>query len=120
MENCENCGLPAWAVEGSGVSITIEEKGENRFQRTRKRTVWCHSQECAIQRLAIAKYGKDASKWPITLAQFRALNPLNQSSDARSSKRSRSSRKAKDLIWGASKAFPTAQNRSGRALESRA
>ena len=49
MNVCENCGLPKWAVSGQGLSITVEQKPENRYQRTRKRTVWCHSEECAVQ-----------------------------------------------------------------------
>jgi len=75
--DCENCGLPAWAVSGPGVKLTIEAKPENRFQqnqRARKRTVWCHNEECAIQTLAVSKYGPASHKWPITLAQFRAMN----------------------------------------------
>lgn len=69
---CENCGLPSWAVSGPGMSISIEDRPENRFQRTRRRTVWCHSEECAVQCLAISKYGRASHKWPITLAEFRA------------------------------------------------
>jgi len=73
---CENCGLPSWCVEGDGITIQIEAKAENKFQRTRKRTVWCHSDECAIQCLGLSKYGNDTSRWPITLSQFRATKPL--------------------------------------------
>jgi len=76
---CENCGLPAWAVTGAGISVSVETKPENRYRRTRKRTVWCHDDECAIQCLAVARYGRASSKWPITLAQFRATKPLAQS-----------------------------------------
>jgi len=73
MDNCENCGLPKWTVEGEGYSVVIEEKPENRFKRTRQRSVWCHSKECAVQCLAVAKYGRASHKWPVTLAQFRAM-----------------------------------------------
>src|SRR3954469_3346288 len=72
---CENCGLPSWAVSGPGVSITIEDRPENRFQRARKRTAWCHNQECAVQALAVSKYGRASNNWPMTLAQFRSMRP---------------------------------------------
>lgn len=52
---CENCGLPSWAVTGDGIVIEIEDKAENKFQRTRKRSAWCHSEECAIQCLGISR-----------------------------------------------------------------
>src|SRR5438128_1134153 len=104
---CENCGLPSWAVIGAGVSIAIEDRSENRFKRTRKRTVWCHNEECAIQCLAVARYGRASSKWPITLAQFRAMKPLEQIRlRTGTSKRTRASRKVKDLIWGMSETMP--------------
>jgi hypothetical protein len=74
---CENCGLPSWEVTSDGIVIEIEDNAENKFQRTRKRSVWCHSDECAIQTLMLSKYGKDTSRFPITLAQFRATKPLD-------------------------------------------
>jgi hypothetical protein len=77
MNNCENCGLPEWAVEGKGCSVVIEEKPENSYKRTRRRTVWCHSEECAVQALAISKYGRASHKWPVTLAQFRGIEELS-------------------------------------------
>ena len=73
MNNCENCGLPSWAVEGAGFPVKIEVKRENSFKRTRQRTVWCHSEECAIQTKAISKYGLNSWRWPITLGEFRAM-----------------------------------------------
>ena len=73
MEVCENCGLPAWAV-GPGYKVTIEVRPANKFKRrASKRTVWCHDRECAVQTLAIARYGLPTYRWPITLAQFRGL-----------------------------------------------
>ena len=72
-KRCENCGLPEWAVSGKGVAVKITVKPENRFKRASTKTVWCHDQECAIQTLAISKYGRASHKWPITLAQFRAM-----------------------------------------------
>lgn len=110
---CENCGLPSGSVKGDGVSLVIEATPENRFQRTRRRTVWCHSEECAIQCLAIAKYGLATHKWPITLAQFRATKPLSQQSTPRSG-RQRASRVAKDAVW----AMATAKSGSGSNAES--
>lgn len=73
MKHCENCGLPEWAVTGDGYEIVVEEKPENRFQRSRKRTVWCHSEECAIQMMGLSKYGRETRNWPVTLAQLRPL-----------------------------------------------
>ena len=63
---CENCGLPSWAIGGPGVSITIHDQPENRYQKTRKRTAWCHNAECAVQALAVSKYGRASHRWPIT------------------------------------------------------
>jgi hypothetical protein len=111
---CENCGLPSWAVSGPGVTITMQDQPENRFQRTRKRTAWCHNEECAVQALAVSKYGRASHKWPMTLAQFRAMRPLEQSGDS-TPKRVRASRRAKDLVW----TMPTAKNDESMSLESR-
>jgi hypothetical protein len=57
MEICENCGLPAWAVSGLGFKIRIEI-GPRKFRRASKRTVWCHDEECAVQTLAVSRYGR--------------------------------------------------------------
>jgi hypothetical protein len=118
--SCENCGLPVWAVSGPGMSITIHDQAENRFQRTRTRTVWCHDDECAVQCLAISKYGRATHKWPITLAQFRATKPLEQfrAQPAGTQKRTRASRKAKDLVWGTSTPMATAKTVKAASLES--
>jgi hypothetical protein len=70
---CHGCGLPE---NGKGRDLTITVKPENGFQRTRKTQVWVCSNECAWQTLAIARYGNAPSRWPVTLAQFRAANPL--------------------------------------------
>jgi muramoyltetrapeptide carboxypeptidase LdcA involved in peptidoglycan recycling len=100
VNTCENCGLASWSVTSEGVTIQIQDKPENRFQRTRKRTVWCHSDECAIQCLGLAKYGKDTSHWPITLAQFRATKPLEAFRRPKPPQRVRASQKAKVAVWG--------------------
>jgi hypothetical protein len=75
---CENCGLPEWAVSGTGVPVKITVKPVSRFKRRAStKTVWCHDEECALQALAISKYGRASHKWPITLAQFRAMYKLS-------------------------------------------
>jgi hypothetical protein len=98
--SCENCGLPRWAVAGDGLSVVVQHKPENAYQRTKRRTVWCHSEECAIQALAISRYGLNSNRWPVTLAQFRSTNPLNQL-PAHSTKRTRASKRAKEMVWTA-------------------
>ena len=113
---CENCGLPSWAVSGPGRAIKIQEEAKSRFHKARTRTVWCHNDECAIQSLAISKYGLATHKWPVTLAQFRAMNPLEDDAAPAPTKRIRASRRAKDLVW----AMPTAKIDVGSNLESRA
>jgi hypothetical protein len=79
MKTCHNCGLPSDCCSTEGYSLTLERKAANRFRRDSRRTVWCHSEECAVQALAIARYGLPTSRWPITLAQFRASAPLERS-----------------------------------------
>jgi hypothetical protein len=93
MENCHNCGLPADCITGGGVKVTLDVRAQGKYQRDRKQTVWCHSEECAIQALAIALYGPEMHKWPITLAEFRSTNPLSASVK----KTPRSA--ARDLVW---------------------
>jgi hypothetical protein len=108
-DTCENCGLPAGALSDLGVFITIVDNAENNFQRPRKRTVWCHNRECAFQSLAISKYGPASFRWPISLAQFRAMTRLEdyQPGTAKPrTKRVRASKKAKQLVW----TLPTAEN----------
>lgn len=77
MNTCEMCGLPEWAVTGEGLPVKITVKAENRFKRDSTKTVWCCSEECAIQTLGIAKHGINTYKWPVTLAQFRAMERAN-------------------------------------------
>lgn len=79
MDNCHNCGLPSDCCLSEGYRIRIIRKAENEYQRDSKRAVWCHSKECAVQALGIARYGSATHKWPITLAQFRASQPLGES-----------------------------------------
>ena len=67
--------FPATSTEG--VEVTLQIRAENSFQRNHKRTVWCHSEECAVQALGQARYGSVTHKWPITLAQFRSTHPLS-------------------------------------------
>jgi hypothetical protein len=79
MNTCHNCGLPSDCSSSEGYTLTIEHRAENKFRRNSRRTVWCHSEECAIQTLAIAKYGLPTYRWPISLSQFRATAPLDSS-----------------------------------------
>ena len=116
-KTCENCGLPSWAVSGDGVEVTIQQKPENRYQKTRRRMVWCHSEECAVQCLAVSKYGRATHKWPLSLAEFRATQPLRETAQTTPSKRVRASRRAKQLVWGLGP-MPTAKTEISRPLES--
>ena len=116
-KTCENCGLPSWVAIDEGVSITIQKKPENRFQKTRRRTVWCHSEECAVQCLAVSKYGSASHKWPVRLAEFRATQPLSQISAGKHNKRMRASTKAKALVWNL-RPLPTAKVNNPGPLES--
>lgn len=75
-ETCYNCGLPSDCVQSEGYRLKITHKAENEYRRDSKRAVWCHSKECAIQAIAVAKYGPSTHRWPITLAQFRSTDPL--------------------------------------------
>jgi hypothetical protein len=73
---CHNCGLPKGSISNLGRSISV--KGDAKFgdKNTRSRQVWCCCDECAVQALGISAYGLATFRWPITLAQFRATNPL--------------------------------------------
>ena len=75
---CHNCGLPSDCAYSSGRNVILEVAPDDHYGRKRssKKTVWCCSGECATQTMAISKYGPSTHKWPITLAQFRAMNPL--------------------------------------------
>lgn len=79
MKTCHNCGLRSDCCSTEGYSLTLERKATNRFRTDSRRTIWCHSEECAVQALAIARYGLPTYRWPITLAQFRASTPLERS-----------------------------------------
>jgi hypothetical protein len=79
IETCYNCGLPADRVSGAGVKVVLHVRPQSgeKFKREHRQTAWCHDEECAIQALAVARYGPASHKWPITLAQFRAMNPVS-------------------------------------------
>ena len=74
--NCSTCGLPPWGTNSKGFCLKLETKP--RFGKTRctRHTVWVCSEECAYQALAVARYGPAASRWPVTLAQFRSMTDL--------------------------------------------
>jgi hypothetical protein len=76
LKTCHNCGIPSDIFEASGRFVVLHLQPSNRFCRATKKTVWCCSGECCYQALAIAAYGPASHKWPITLAEFKALNPL--------------------------------------------
>lgn len=77
--NCHVCGIPKGALKNEGREVQIELKAANGFQRNRKVSVWTCTDECAIQALAVSKWGPNSSKWPVSLAQFRATKPLERS-----------------------------------------
>lgn len=74
MVSCHNCATPPGSCIGKGRHIEVTAKPEYGDKRTRKATVWCCSDECAVQSLAIAKYGAASHKWPISLAKFRTMH----------------------------------------------
>jgi hypothetical protein len=79
---CYNCGLPEGTNGDKGRSIQITLKPENGYQRSRKLSVWCCSDECSVQALGLAKWGP-SHKWPVSLAKFRStvkFDPLPQPS----------------------------------------
>jgi hypothetical protein len=63
-----------WLV---GFKIRIEI-GPKKFRGASKRMVWCHDEECAVQTLAVSRYGVASHRWPITLAQFRSLPEVKE------------------------------------------
>src|SRR5579872_2251160 len=78
METCHNCGLPEDCISTTGRKVVLHfrpQPGE-KFKRERRQSTWCHSDECAIQALAVAQYGAASHKWPLTLAEFRSTDPL--------------------------------------------
>lgn len=70
---CENCGIPEGTLKDAGYTAEIVRKGENAYRGTKKATVWCCSETCGIQALALSQYGNMTSKWPITLAQCTSI-----------------------------------------------
>src|SRR5215467_11048091 len=76
QSTCHVCGLPSWACAVVGFITNVKSKAENKFRRDRTATVWCCSQSCAVQAHALSEMGTATHKWPITLAEFSALNPL--------------------------------------------
>jgi len=96
LENCQNCAMPENVSTHPGVKVVLNVRPQGKYERERKQTVWCCSDECAIQALAVAHYGPSTHKWPITLAQFRAMNPLRGSLNA-GKKTARE--KARELVW---------------------
>ena len=70
-ETCYTCGLPSHSVFSPGFKVLIEIKPESRFQKLVKKTVWCHSKNCAYQALGTSKYGTASFRWPMTFAQFK-------------------------------------------------
>ena len=75
-KTCHNCGIPSDISEAVGRSVTLHLQPSNRFCRATRKTVWCCSDECCFQALAIAAYGPASHKWPIKLSEFRTLNSL--------------------------------------------
>jgi hypothetical protein len=131
MEACHNCGLPADCVSGSGLRVVlcVTPKVREKFKRDRRQTVWCHSEECAVQALAVARYGPDSHTWPITLAQFRAMNPIEEhlakTTENEPTKRVRASSHAKEQVWAdpaltATKSVRPKENAISGPLESMA
>jgi hypothetical protein len=39
------------------VVLHVRPQAGEKFKREHRQTVWCHSEECAIQALAVARYG---------------------------------------------------------------
>ena len=73
---CHSCGMTSDCISGQGRWLRITFWGTKRFERNRTRTLWCCSDECAVQALAVARYGSASHKWPIVSSQFRAFDPL--------------------------------------------
>jgi len=92
--SCENCGIPEGALLSPGQKVKVKRSAK---YRTVKHSVWCCSDNCAIQTLATALYGPASHKWPITLAQFRATKPLE--SFPQVSRRSNPAKTAKLRVW---------------------
>lgn len=74
--SCHNCGTPQGTHSNPGRTITVVARAENGFQRNRKSTVWVCGDECAVQAMAISKYGPASFRWPVKLAKFRSMAKL--------------------------------------------
>jgi hypothetical protein len=71
--NCQNCNVPQGACGNVGQSIVIGAEKQYGDKRARKVTVWCCSEECAVQASGISEYGPASFRWPVTLDQYRTL-----------------------------------------------
>ena len=93
MQSCHNCSMPEGQATDPGRYIVVA--GDRRFgdKRPRKCTVWVCCDECGVHALGQSKYGKKTSSWPVTLDQFRALEPLSRLDDAKPEKKRRQGRK---------------------------
>lgn len=69
MNRCEMCGIPAGTMKDPGYTAEIIRRAENNYKSSKKTTVWCCSESCGVQALAISQYGGITSRWPITLKQ---------------------------------------------------
>jgi hypothetical protein len=67
------CGLPSWSVTG-GITTRLRVKASYGQKSDRWHTVWCCSNDCAIQSHAVAEMGPATRHWPVTLAEYAALN----------------------------------------------
>jgi len=70
--NCYNCAMPPGTLASQGRDVKIVVRAENNFKRDHKVTVWCCSDECAIQTAYQARYGRATHRAPISLNQFRS------------------------------------------------
>ena len=73
MATCENCAIPEGACGNIGTTIQVGAEKRYGDKRARKVTVWCCSEECAVQASGISQYGPKTSSWPVTLDQYRTL-----------------------------------------------
>jgi len=72
---CHMCGIPNWAISTPGVQFMLHRKSDGRFKRRDSRvTVWCCSESCAWQSLAVAEMGPGSHKWPTSLGEFISAN----------------------------------------------
>lgn len=78
MISCHSCGAHQGASKNPGRNVQITLQAENSFKRSRKVSVWVHSDECAYQALAISKYGLNTHRWPISFAKFRGITRLEK------------------------------------------